>query len=119
MGELNHGVGLGRGPNVTGTVSPANRAPPVSKSRGVAIGTLARYERSPTMAEPPAANAWYTARGEGENWSKDLKAGCFADRLRCHRFWANQFRLLLHAAAFWLLDALRCWPASVGVPRMA
>ena len=30
-----------------------------------------------------------------------------ADRLSCHRFVANQFRLLLHAAAYWLMDALR------------
>ena len=30
-----------------------------------------------------------------------------ADRLSCHRFIANQFRLLLHAAAYWLMDALR------------
>jgi len=27
--------------------------------------------------------------------------------LSCHRFIANQFRLLLHAAAYWLMDALR------------
>ena len=30
-----------------------------------------------------------------------------ADRLSCQRFFANQFRLLLHAAAYWLLDELR------------
>jgi Transposase DDE domain group 1 len=30
-----------------------------------------------------------------------------ADRLSCHRFLANQFRLLLHACAYWLMDALR------------
>ena len=30
-----------------------------------------------------------------------------ADRLSCHRFIANQFRLLLHACAYWLMDALR------------
>ena len=29
-----------------------------------------------------------------------------ADRLSCHRFIANQFRLLVHAAAYWLMDAL-------------
>lgn len=69
--------------------------------------------------DPPAAlYAWYTARGESENWIKDLKAGCFADRLSCHRFWANQFRLLLHAAAYWLLDTLRRWLIAVGVGRL-
>ena len=30
-----------------------------------------------------------------------------ADRLSCDRFIANQFRLLLHACAYWLMDALR------------
>lgn len=69
--------------------------------------------------DPPAAlYAWYTARGETENWIKDLKAGCCADRLSCHRFWANQFRLLVHAAAYWLLDTVRRWLATVGVARM-
>lgn len=72
-----------------------------------------------TRTDPPdQVYAWYTGRGESENWIKDLKHGCFADRLSCHRFWANQFRLVLHAAAYWLLDALRRWLASAGVARM-
>jgi hypothetical protein len=48
----------------------------------------------------------------------DLKLGCFADRLSCHRFWANQFRLLLHAAAYWLLDTLRRRLVRLGLARM-
>ena len=63
-----------------------------------------------THPDPPAAlYDWYVDRGAGENWIKDLKVACFADRLSDHRFWANQFRLLLHAAAYWLLDTLRRW----------
>lgn len=51
----------------------------------------------------------YVARGEAcENSIKDLKNVLKADRLSCHRFWANQFRLLLHAAAYVLMFALRC-----------
>jgi hypothetical protein len=38
--------------------------------------------------------------------------------LSCRRFWANQFRLLLHAAAYWLLDALRRKLIKTGVRRM-
>lgn len=38
--------------------------------------------------------------------------------MSCHTFWANQFRLLLHAAAYTLLDTLRRWLMSHGVPRM-
>ena len=72
-----------------------------------------------TRPDPPAQlYAWYTARGETENWIKDLKAGCFADRLSCHRFCANQFRLLLHAAAYWLLTTLRDWLVQQQRDRM-
>jgi hypothetical protein len=46
-------------------------------------------------------------RGQMEGWVKDLKRACFADRLSCHCFWANQFRLLMHLAANWLLDTIR------------
>jgi hypothetical protein len=41
-----------------------------------------------------------------------------ADRLSCHRFLANQFRLLLHAAAYWLMDTLRKELTEAGVRRM-
>src|SRR5215468_5331894 len=61
---------------------------------------------------------WYVRRGEPELWIKDLKDACFADRLSCHRFWANQFRLLLHAAAYWLLDTLRRSLMAAGTARM-
>jgi hypothetical protein len=60
----------------------------------------------------------YVDRGETENWIKDLKNACRADRLSCHRFVANQFRLLLHSAAYWLLDTLRRWLMDAGTPRM-
>lgn len=72
-----------------------------------------------TRTDPPAAlYAWYTERGETENWIKDLKVACFADRLSCHRFLANQVRLLLHGAAYWLLDTVRRWLVAAGAARM-
>jgi Transposase DDE domain group 1 len=72
-----------------------------------------------TRADPPdVLYDWYVDRGAGENWIKDLKRACFADRLSDHRFWANQFRLLLHAAAYWLLDTVRRWLAACTVPRL-
>lgn len=50
----------------------------------------------------------YVDRAEAcENSIKDLKNVLKADRLSCHRFWANQFRLLLHAAAYVLMYELR------------
>lgn len=48
----------------------------------------------------------YVLRGDAENRIKELKLDLKADRLSCHRFLANQFRLRLHTAAyclFWLL----------------
>jgi hypothetical protein len=48
----------------------------------------------------------YVLRGDVENRIKELKLELKADRLSCHHFLANQFRLLLHTAAyslFWLL----------------
>lgn len=50
----------------------------------------------------------YTARGEVENsMIKELKLNLKTDRLSCHRFAANQFRLLLHAFAYVLWHRLR------------
>ena len=72
---------------------------------------------SRTEEEPLALYEWYVKRGEAEGWVKDLKDACFADRLSCMRFWANQFWLLLHAAAYWLRDTLRRWLVEAGSAR--
>jgi len=49
----------------------------------------------------------YCARGQMENEIKDHKRYLKSDRTSCHRFEANQFRLVLHSAAYILLDTLR------------
>ena len=49
----------------------------------------------------------YIRRGESEQRMDELKNGLAMDRLSCHRFMANFFRLLLHSAAFNLLNAAR------------
>ncbi len=49
----------------------------------------------------------YCQRGEMENRIKEQQLGLFADRTSCHRFVANQFRLLLSSAAYVLVQALR------------
>jgi hypothetical protein len=49
----------------------------------------------------------YTMRGESEQRMDELKNGLHMDRLSCHRFLANFFRLLLHTAAMNLLNAQR------------
>ena len=49
----------------------------------------------------------YCQRGEMENRIKEQQLDLFADRTSCHRFLANQFRLLLSSAAYLLVQALR------------
>jgi hypothetical protein len=57
---------------------------------------------------PSRTYAWlYTGRGDAENRIKDFKNFLDADRLSCHRFVANAFRLQLHTAAYELMYALR------------
>lgn len=90
----------------------------VMKAEVLPKGTNIRFVVTTRSGPPTAIYDWYVDRGESENWIKDLKAGCFADRLSCHRFWANQFRLLLHAAAYWLLHTLRRWLTRAGIARM-
>lgn len=49
----------------------------------------------------------YCARGDIENRIKELHLGLSLDRTSCPSFWANQFRVLLTAAAYVLMQELR------------
>jgi Transposase DDE domain group 1 len=49
----------------------------------------------------------YCARGQAENLIKAHKLHLASDRTSCTKATANQFRLLLHTAAYWLLLTLR------------
>ncbi len=49
----------------------------------------------------------YTDRGQTENFIKAFKLHLKMDRLSCHRFLANQFRLLLHGVAYQMFLMLR------------
>lgn len=64
-----------------------------------------------TNLELPAQvlyDQFYVQRGgDSEHRIKELKLGIAADRLSCHSFIANQFRLLLAQAAYILLLAIR------------
>jgi hypothetical protein len=55
----------------------------------------------------------YCPRGQAENFIKDYKNAIGADRLSCHRFVANAFRLFLHPVAHRLMHALRATLAEV------
>ena len=70
-------------------------------------GINRRFLVTNMVGTPEALYDFYAMRGDCENRIKELKNDLKADRLSCHRFVANQFRLLLHAAAYVLLHALR------------
>jgi hypothetical protein len=90
----------------------------VYKAEVMQKGTNTRFVLTTTNEEPKALYEFYAQRGEGENWIKDFKLHMKADRLSCHRFISNQFRLLLHAAAYWLMDALRRKLVESGARRV-
>lgn len=89
----------------------------VYKAEVMEKGTNTRFVVTTRTEEPKDLYEFYAGRGEGENWIKDFKLHIKADRLSCQRFIPNQFHLLLHAAAYWLLDALRRKLVSGGARR--
>ena len=54
----------------------------------------------------------YCRRGQAENHIKSWKTHLAADRTSCSRATANQFRLFLHAGAYWLM-----WGLRVSMPK--
>ncbi len=79
----------------------------VYKAEVMEQGTNTRFLVTTRDDGPKDLYEFYVRRAESENWIKDFKLHMKADRLSCHRFLANQFRLLLHACAYWLMDTLR------------
>lgn len=61
--------------------------------------------------------AIYCQRAEIENRIKELHHGLEIDRTSCTRFWANQLRVLLTAAAYVLLQELRGCAAATECAR--
>ena len=91
----------------------------VYKAAALDKGLNTRFVVTTRKDPPEELYTWYTRRGDRpELCIKDLKEDCFADRLSCHAFWANQFRLLLHSAAYWLLDTIRRWLARLRVSHL-
>ena len=56
---------------------------------------------------PATVYAIYCQRGDVENRLKELHDGLALGRTSCSQFWANQFRVVLTAAAYVLLQELR------------
>ncbi len=71
-------------------------------------GFAARYIVTSLGGEPRHLyEGIYCARGQAENLIKLHKGQLASDRTSCQSPLANQFRLVLHTAAYWLMLALR------------
>jgi hypothetical protein len=80
----------------------------IAKAEHNAQGANPRFVVANVPGEPQELyEDVYCQRGEMENRIKEQQLGLFADRTSCHRFLANQFRLLLSSAAYVLVQALR------------
>ena len=90
----------------------------VYKAEALAKGPNLLFVVTTSTEGPLAVYDHYVDRGESEQWIDQLKATCFADRLSCCDFWPNQFRLLLAAATYSLLDTIRSWLQGAKVPSM-
>jgi len=80
----------------------------IMKAEWLIQGPNSRFVVTNLSCEPKELYEFYTERGGTcEVRIDEFKNGLKADRLSCHRFIANQFRLFLHMAAYWLVLRLR------------
>jgi len=81
----------------------------IVKAEHLPEGPNTRFVVTNLTAPAPAAiyDGLYIARGDMENRIKEQQLALFADRTSCHAFLANQFRVLLSAAAYVLVETLR------------
>src|SRR5439155_4353315 len=77
------------------------------KAEHTSAGTNLRFVITNCAGCASQVFAFYNDRGECENRIEEFKNGFRADRLSCHRFLANAFRLLLHGAAYNLVNFFR------------
>ena len=77
------------------------------KAEHTATGTNLRFVITNCPGPAVQVFAFYNDRGECENRIEEFKNGFRADRLSCHRFLANAFRLLLHGFAYNLVNLFR------------
>jgi len=77
------------------------------KAEHTVAGTNLRFLITNAPGRASEIFAFYNDRGECENRIEEFKNGFRADRLSCHRFLANAFRLLLHGFAYNLVNLFR------------
>lgn len=80
----------------------------VARVETSAQGTDSRFIVTNLAGSPKALyEKVYCARGQAENLIKAHKLHLASDRTSCTKATANQFRLLIHTAAYWLMHTLR------------
>ncbi|MGE5488235.1 MAG: IS1380 family transposase [bacterium] len=80
----------------------------IARIEASAQGTDTRFIVTNLTGTPKALyETIYCARGQMENLIKAHKLHLASDRTSCSKATANQFRLLIHTAAYWLLHTLR------------
>lgn len=80
----------------------------IVKAEHTSKGSNPRYIVTNLGGEPKRLyDQVYCARGEMENRIKEQQLDLFADRTSCHRWWPNQFRLLMSSFAYVLLETIR------------
>jgi hypothetical protein len=79
----------------------------IAKAEHTEKGANPRFILTNVVGDPQQIyDRRYCARGEMENRVKE-QMQLFADRVSAHRWWANQWRLLLSGLAYTLIEAVR------------
>jgi Transposase DDE domain group 1 len=117
--DLAEGAALGRVRGEAEKVRRFGEFAYAAKTWSVERRVIARIEASPQGSDSrfivtnlKGAPRWlyesvYCQRGQAENLIKAHKLHLASDRTSCTSAAANQFRLLIHTAAYWLLHTLR------------
>ena len=80
----------------------------IVKAEHTARGSNPRYVVTNLRGSPQHLyDALYCLRGDMENRIKEQQLHLFADRTSCHHWWPNQYRVLLSAFAYVLLNTIR------------
>ena len=80
----------------------------IAKAEFSAQGANPRFLVTSLEGDPAALyDGVFCGRGEMENRIKEQQLGLFSDRTSAHSWWANQFRVILSAAAYVLLETIR------------
>jgi Transposase DDE domain group 1 len=89
-------------------LEPQSGAPsPASKPRPLGLDTRFVVTNVEYGAAEWVYNAFYCTRGQAENLIKLHKTQLASDRTSCRSAMANQVRLALHTAAYWLMLTVR------------